>query len=93
MFITVSLQRQQHFTSSIRILQLCCFLGQIDLFSLCALFPHVRSRDDTPENPSVYCCPIRHVHISHNAPYYPPPPHPPPQILHKHCFKLLLGRL
>ena len=69
MFITVSLQRQQHLTSTIRIFQLCCFFGQIDLFSLCALLPHVRSRDDTPENPSVYCCPIRNVHISHNARY------------------------
>ena len=71
MFITVSLQRQQHFTSTIRILQLCSFLGKIDLFSLCALFSHFRSRDATPENFSFYCCPIRHVHISHNAPYFP----------------------
>ena len=27
------------------------------------------------------------VHISHNAPYLPP------NILHKHCFQFLLGRL
>ena len=30
---------------------------------------------------------IRHLHISHDAPYLPP------QILHKHCFQFLLGRL
>ena len=30
---------------------------------------------------------IRHLHISHNAPYLPP------KILHKHCFQFLLGRL
>ena len=30
---------------------------------------------------------IRHLHISHKAPYLPP------RILHKHCFKFLLGRL
>ena len=29
--------------------------------------------------------PIRHLHISHNAPYLPP------KILHKHCFSFLLG--
>ena len=38
---------------------------------------------------------IRHVHISHNAPFLPPPPHPPPplppKILQKLCFSLLLG--
>ena len=28
---------------------------------------------------------IRHVQISHNAPYLPP------KILHKHCFQFLLG--
>ena len=30
---------------------------------------------------------IRHLHISHNAPYLPP------KILHKYCFEFLLGRL
>ena len=30
---------------------------------------------------------IRHLHISHNAPYLAS------QILHKHCFQFLLGRL
>ena len=34
---------------------------------------------------------LRHLHVSHNAPYLPLPP--PPQILHKHCFQFLLGRL
>ena len=33
---------------------------------------------------------LRHLHISHNAAYLPPAP---PQILHKHCFQFLLGRL
>ena len=33
---------------------------------------------------------IRHLHISHNAPYLPPPPLPP-KILQKPCFSLLLG--
>jgi len=32
---------------------------------------------------------ISHFHISHNAPYLAPPT----QILHKHCFQFLLGRL
>ena len=31
---------------------------------------------------------IRHLHISHNAPYLPPPP---PPILHNLCFSFLLG--
>ena len=31
--------------------------------------------------------PIRHYHISHNAPYLRP------KILRKHCFQFLLGRL
>ena len=30
---------------------------------------------------------IRHFHISHNAPYFPP------KILHKQCFQFLSGRL
>ena len=30
---------------------------------------------------------IRHLHISHNAPYLPP------KSLHKYCFQILLGRL
>ena len=30
---------------------------------------------------------IRHLHISHNAPYLPPPP----PILHNLCFSFLLG--
>ena len=30
---------------------------------------------------------IRHLHISHNAPYLAS------QILHKHCFQFLIGRL
>ena len=29
---------------------------------------------------------IRHFHIPHNAPYFPPP-----QILHNLCFSFLLG--
>ena len=33
--------------------------------------------------------PIRHLHISHNAPYLPP--FPPPQILHNLCFSFPLG--
>ena len=32
-------------------------------------------------------CEIRHLHISHNAPYLPP------KSLHKHCFQFLLGQL
>ena len=32
-------------------------------------------------------CPIRHLHISHNAPYVPP------KTLHKLCFQFLLGWL
>ena len=87
MFITVSLQRLQHLTSTFRVLQLCCFLVQIDLFSSCALFSQLRSRDDTPENFSFNCCPTRHFHISYNAPYLPP------KTLHKHCFQFLLRQL
>ena len=30
---------------------------------------------------------LRHLHVSHNAPYLPP------KILHKHCFQFLLGQL
>ena len=30
---------------------------------------------------------IRHLHISHNAPYFPPPP---PQFLHKHRFQFVV---
>ena len=30
---------------------------------------------------------IRHLHISHKAPYWPP------KILHTHCFQFFLGRL
>ena len=34
--------------------------------------------------------PIRHFHISHNAPYFAPPPPPPPQILRNLCFSFPL---
>jgi len=35
--------------------------------------------------------PLRHLHISHNAPYLPPPPHPTKKIFHNLCFSFLLG--
>ena len=36
--------------------------------------------------------PLRHLHISHNAPYLPPPPPPPPKKnFHILCFSFLLG--
>ena len=35
--------------------------------------------------------PIRHLHISHNAPYLPLLPPPPHQILHNPCFSFVLG--
>ena len=40
-------------------------------------FPHTRT--------------IRHLHISHNAPYLLPVPPPPSQIFHNLCFLFLLG--
>ena len=36
--------------------------------------------------------PLRHLHISHNAPYLPPPlPPPPKKNFHILCFSFLLG--
>ena len=45
-------------------------------------------------NTPVSYWPVRHLHISNNAPYCPPPPPPKKKKLYKpHSFQFLLGRL
>ena len=81
MFITVSLQRQQHLTSTIRILQLCCFLGK-SIFLACVLCFLILGHVIIPRKTFLSIAvlyptstfPIRHLIYPH------PPPPPPPDL-------------